>query len=150
MRDLYYGVAPRTVWENIQAFDKYPEKLEIFMRNDVMPKATLDSYTQAILGVWERELHNRIIPENMDLVRTCKKLHDENDCADIDIENWKSIHKKRLYLGQDTLNELCLLTKIKDALDTDDQKTASDLQIEMQDLVEELLNEYIIYKKNLL
>lgn len=149
-RDQYYGVAPRTVWENIQAFEKYPEKLEIFMQDDVMPKTTLDSYQQAILGVWARELHNRIIPETMDLVRDCKKLHDENDCVDIDEVNWKAIHEKRVYLGQDTLKELCLLTRIKKALDTGDQATASDLQIEMQEVVENLVNEYIIYKKNLL
>lgn len=148
-RDQYYGIAPRTVWENIQAFEKYPEKLEIFMRDDVMPRTTLDSYEQAILGVWARELHNRIIPETMDLVRDCKKLHDDNDCVDIDEVNWKSIHEKRLYLGQDTLKDLCLLTRIKKALDNGDQKTASDLQIEMQDIVEKLVNEYVIYKKNL-
>lgn len=149
-RDQYYGIAPRTVWENIQAFEKYPEKLEIFMRDDVMPRTTLDSYEQAILGVWARELHNRIIPETMDLVRDCKKLHDDNDCVDIDLVNWKSIHEKRLYLGQDTLKDLCLLTRIKKALDNGDQKTASDLQIEMQEVVESLVNEYVIYKKNLL
>ncbi|NCB03582.1 MAG: glutamine synthetase, partial [Spirochaetia bacterium] len=149
-RDQYYGTAPRTVWENIQAFDKFPEKLEIFMRDDVMPKTTLDSYRQAILGVWERELHNRIIPETMDLVRDCRKLHDDNDCVDIDHVNWKNIHEKRVYLGQDTLTELCLLTRIKRALDIGDQKTASDLQIEMQEVVEKLVSEYIIYKKNLL
>lgn len=149
-RNQYYGIAPRTVWENIQAFDKYPEKLEIFMRDDVMPKTTLDSYRQATLGVWARELHNRIIPETMDLVRSCKKLHDDNDCVDIDIKNWNSIHKKRVYLGQDTLKTLCLLTRIKEALDKEDQKTASDLQIEMQEVVENMMNEYITYKKNLL
>ena len=149
-RDQYYGIAPRTVWENIQAFEKYPEKLEIFMRDDVMPRTTLDSYEQAILGVWARELHNRIIPETMDLVRDCKKLHDDNDCVDIDQVNWKSIHEKRLYLGQDTLKDLCLLTRIKKALDKGDQKTASDLQIEMQEVVENLVNEYVVYKKNLL
>ena len=44
------------------------------MLDDVMPEATLDSYRQALLQTWEKELYNRIIPEVMDLVRDCKKL----------------------------------------------------------------------------
>ena len=148
-RDKLFGVAPRTVWENIQAFGKYPKKLEIFMRDDVMPLTTLDSYRQAILEVWARELHNRIIPETMDLVRECKKLHDDDDCVDFDIANWKSIQDMRIYLGQDTLTERCLLTRIKDALDEGDYDTASNLQIEMQEVVDRMVNQYIIYKKNL-
>jgi glutamine synthetase len=148
-RDKLFGVAPRTVWENIQAFGKYPDKLEIFMRDDVMPLTTLDSYRQAILEVWARELHNRIIPETMDLVRECKKLHHDEDCVDFDIANWKSIQDMRIYLGQDTLTERCLLTRIKDALDQDDYDTASNLQIEMQEVVDRMVNRYIIYKKNL-
>ncbi len=149
-RDKLFGRAPRTVWENARAFEKYPEKLKIFTLDSVMPKSTLDSYKQAILEVWATELHNRIIPGNMDIVRECKKLHDDSNCVDFDTANWKSIQSLRVYLGQDTLSDRCLLTRIKDALDTGDYQKASDLQIEMQETMEELINKYIIYKKNLL
>ena len=119
------------------------------MLDDVMPEATLDSYRQALLQTWEKELYNRIIPEVMDLVRDCKKLHNDDDCVDFDIAKWKEIHDMRVYLGQDTLSEMCLLTRIKEALKNKDYETASNLQIEMQSVEERLIEVYIIYKKNL-
>lgn len=148
-RERLYGFVPRTVWENLQAFDKFPDKLKVFMLDDVMPEATLDSYRQALLQTWEKELYNRIIPEVMDLVRDCKKLHDDDDCVDFDIAKWKEIQEMRVYLGQDTLSDMCLLTRIKEALKNKDYETASNLQIEMQAVEERLVEVYIIYKKNL-
>lgn len=83
-RDKFFGKAPRTVWENISAFDEYPEKLEIFKRDDVMTELALESYRQATLDQWKTELHNRIVPDVMDVVRHCTKLHDDDDCVDYD------------------------------------------------------------------
>ncbi len=148
-RDKYFGKAPNTVWENIKAFDLYPEKLEIFKRDDVMTDLALESYKSAILEQWSTELHNRIIPDNMDLIRACSKAHDDLDCVDYDRHNWEKIQRLRNQLGRDTLDELCLLTKIKVALDEEDYDTASDLQLEMQEKVQELTDLYITYKKNL-
>lgn len=148
-RDRYFGKAPSTVWENIQAFEKYPEKLEIFKRDDVMTDLALASYKEAILEQWATELHNRIIPETMDLVRACSKAHDEMDCVDFDRSNWEKIQRLRNQMGRDTLDDLCLLTRIKNALDDGNYDIASELQIEMQQKVEELTELYIVYKKNL-
>ena len=49
-RDKFFGKAPRTVWENISAFDEYPEKLEIFKRDDVMTELALESYQSGDTG----------------------------------------------------------------------------------------------------
>ena len=57
-RDVLFGRAPRTVWENICAFDDHAEKLEIFQRDNVMTPITLASYKEAIVGQWATELHN--------------------------------------------------------------------------------------------
>ncbi len=148
-RDRFFGRAPRTVWENIQAFDNYPEKLKIFKRDDVMSDITLESYREAILGQWATELHDRIIPDTMDFVRACSKAHDDIDCVDYDRHYWEKIQRLRNQLGRDTLDEDCLLTKIKKALDKGDYNEASDMQIEMQEKVRELTELYITYKKNL-
>ena len=67
-RSRYFGRAPRTVWENIQAFEDYPEKLDIFRRDDVMSDIALASYKEAIRAQWATELHDRIIPDTMDFV----------------------------------------------------------------------------------
>ncbi len=148
-RDKFFGKAPSTVWENIVAFDKYPEKLDIFKRDDVMTEIALESYKAAILDQWATELHNRIIPETMDLLRACVKAHSDIDCVDYDRHYWEKIQRLRNQLGRDTLDEPCLLTRVKIALDDGDYQLASDLQIEMQAKVEELTRLYIIYKKNL-
>ena len=148
-RDEFFGKAPRTVWENIKAFDENPEKLDIFKRDDVMTDITLDSYREAIRAQWATELHDRIIPDTMDFVRACSKAHDDMDCVDYDRHYWEKIQRLRNQLGRDTLDEMCLLTRIKKALDRGDYDQASDMQIEMQAKVEELMNLYIIYKKNL-
>lgn len=148
-RSKYFGSAPRTVWENIQAFEDYPEKLAIFRRDDVMSEIALESYVEATTAQWATELHDRIIPDTMDFVRECCKAHDENDCVDYDRYYWEKIQRLRNQLGRDTLDEFCLLTRIKRALDRGEYDQASAMQIEMQHKVEELTNLYITYKKNL-
>lgn len=148
-RDKFFGKAPSTVWENLQAFEKYPEKLEIFKRDDVMTDMALESYRVAILDQWATELHNRIIPDTMDLIRACSKAHDDLDCVDFDRNNWEKIQRLRNHLGRDTLDDYCLLTQVKMALDEGEYDKASELQIEMQEKVQQLTELYIIYKKNL-
>ena len=148
-RDRYFGHAPRTVWENLRAFEMFPEKLDIFKRDDVMTGPSLDSYREAILDNWTMELKNRTVPETMDLLRECKKLHEDDDCVDYDRHYWGKVLQLRNRLGRDTLDEKCLLSRIIEALNNRDYQTASDLQIEMQASVEELRRLYVIYKKNL-
>ena len=48
-RDRFFGKAPKTVWENISAFDRNPEKLDIFRRDDVMTDMAPVSYTHLTL-----------------------------------------------------------------------------------------------------
>ena len=114
-----------------------------------MTPITLESYKEAILAQWTTELHNRIVPNTMDLIRQCVKCHDDSDCVDYDVVYWEKINTIRNHLGRDKLNEQCLLTRIVRALDQKDYETASGLQIEMQEKVKELTDLYIIYKKNL-
>ncbi len=148
-RDEFFGRAPRTVWENLKAFDENADKLAIFKRDDVMTDVTLDSYREAVRAQWATELHDRIIPDTMDFVRACSKAHDDMDCVDYDRHYWERIQRLRNYLGRDTLDKYCLLTRIKQALDSGKYNDASDMQIEMQEVVAELTRLYIIYKKNL-
>ena len=148
-RDKFFGEVPRTVWENLSAFKLHSEKLKIFQRDDVMTEITLASYHKAILDQWVTELHNRIVPNTMDLIRQCMKCHDDNDCVDYDWSYWGKINAIRNYLGRDTMDEQCLLTKVVRALDAGEYQKASDMQIEMQEKVTELTDLYIIYKKNL-
>lgn len=149
-RDKYFGKPPETVWECVRALEEYPDKLQVLLQDGVMDELTLESYKEAIIAQWAMELHNRIIPNTMDLVRQCKKCHLDNDCTDLDVLNWGKIQELRVYLGQDKIGKLSLLSRIKYALDDGDYQLASDLQKEMQLKVDEMVEIYINYKKNLL
>lgn len=150
-RERLFGKAPATVWENLQAFHKYPDKVKVLTNHArVIDKLALESYEEATLAAWSTELHNRIIPNTMALVRECKKLHDDQECTDFDLQNWKRIQELRVYLGQDEIVRKSLLTRIKLALDGQNYNEASELQIEMQEKVQELIDTYTEYKKNLL
>ena len=114
-----------------------------------MSDIALASYKEAIRAQWATELHDRIIPDTLDFVRACCKAHDDLDCVDYDRYYWDKIQGLRTHLGRDLLDVPCLLTRIIRALDAEDYSTASQLQLEMQEQVEELMQLYIIYRKNL-
>ena len=86
----------------------------------------------------------------MDFIRTCVKLHDVKDFNDVDVQNWLEIERLKRALGQNTLEQECLLTQIKRALDDERYDDASDLQLEIKARKEELMNRYAEYQKNLL
>ena len=146
-RQHLFGVAPATVWENLQAIRKYPEKVKA-IQGDVISDLAVESFFTATLNQWKMELHNRIIPNYMNIVRECVKLHGE-DATDYDVENWNQINRLRFYIGKDTLSEKCLLTRVKEALDEEDYDLASDLQVELQQKIDQLIGIYLRYKKNL-
>mgnify|MGYP000864861892 FL=1 len=145
-----FGRAPATVWENMQAFDRYPEKLGIFKEGDVMKQQVLDSYREQVISQWKTELHDRVIPQNMALIRGCVKLHSEDDFSDFDVKNWIEIDKLRHELGKDTITEKSILTRAKDALDDGNYSEASEMQKLIQKKVATLISLYTRYKKNIL
>lgn len=149
-RAKLFGHAPATVWENMQAFDHYPEKLEIFKAGDVMKQKVLDSYREQVISQWKTELHDRVIPQNMALIRSCVKLHSEDDFSDFDVKNWIEIDKLRHELGKDTITEKSILTRAKDALDDGNYSEASEMQKLIQKKVATLISLYTRYKKNIL
>jgi glutamine synthetase len=149
-RDKYFGVAPRNVWENICFFNRQNEHTKIFERGGVMSEITIDSYHEAIIAQWRTELHDRIVPNVMEELRKMKRLHEPGEGNDYDDMMWSEVNELRKEIGKSTLKNPCLLTKIKDALDSEDYDKASDLQIEMQQKMEELSTLYGKYKRNLL
>ena len=68
----------------------------------------------------------------------------------MDVQNWLEIERLKRALGQNTLEQKCLLTQIKDALDEHRYGDASDLQLEIKEKKEQLMNLYADYQKNLL
>ena len=149
-RNRQFGRAPATVWQNLKAFDLYPDKMKIYKNNDVFPKLIIASYREAILAQWKTELHDRLIPSVMEFVRGCKRLHNYEDFTDYDVKNWNEIDALRHELAKDTITEKALLSRTKQALDDNLYDVASDLQLEVKAKKEKLTGLYENYKKNLL
>lgn len=149
-RQKLFGKAPATVWENLRNFDNYKDRLDVFYKGGVMSPLVINSYVEQTLSHWKTELHDRIIPATMSFVRECKKVHDDSEFTDMDIKLWLSIDKMRHEIAKDELNEFCLLTQVKNALDSGDYALASELQLKLQAKVNALSETYSMYIHNVL
>jgi glutamine synthetase len=149
-REELFGVAPSTVWENISAFKRHPDKLNVLKNGGVMNDKLLDSYLSATVTQWTTELQNRLIPDTMELVRDCVKCHSDEDGTDLDAVLWTRIEDLRNYLARDTLEKKCLLTRVKQLLNEGAYDEASALQTEMQRDAKLLRDTYLEYKRNIL
>ena len=92
---------------------------------------------------------SRIIPENRDIVRAAKEAKTDF-VTDLDSSNWNKINGIRSYLAKDSIDEKSLFTLLINALNEGDYATASGLQVEMYDKVEELKALYDAYAKNMI
>lgn len=148
-REARFGHHPATVWENLNNFCDYPEKREVLTSAGTLRDQIIDSFAQGELIRWKIELMSRIIPENRALITKFKEIK-RDDCSDIDEVNWDEINAMRQYLAKDSLNTKSLFTRIIEALTNTDYRTASELQVEMYNTMEELKAKYAKYKANMI
>lgn len=148
-RDALFGAPPKTVWENIEKLRAANGKLNVLKDGDVFTDRIINSYIAAIESNWTFELENRIIIENMEVIRNSKKRHD-TDASDLDVVHWEEIQTLRLKLMKDSLATKSLFTQIIDAIHDKEYSTVSNLQVEMHGEIKKLKELYHGYKRNLL
>ena len=68
--------------------------------------------------------------------------------TDQDSYNWNKLKDVRAYLAKDSIDEKSLFTRLTNALKDGDFATASKLQVEMYDKIEELKKLHDAYVKN--
>ena len=149
-RNTYFGKAPATVYENLSAIDKYPEKLTILKRNSVMTDKIIASYKAGALERWATDIEHRILAKHMDEIRSYKPLHSQGKALDLDVSNWMKIDELRHYIVKDSYSSKSLATRLKNALHAEDFAQASRLCVELDEKMEKLRVLYDDYKKNLL
>lgn len=149
-RDALFSKPPKTVWENVTSFDKYPEKVEVLKSGNVFSDKLIGSYKASVMGQWTAELSGRIIPNNMGIIRKYSKLHGVDDITDLDVVNWEKCNSLRHYLMKDSLTNKSLFTKIRSSISENDYVAISDNQVEMMKNMTELKHLYATYKQNLL
>ena len=149
-RDKLYGKAPSTVWENISAFASNEIKQQVLKKGDVFTDELINSFRVSTTEKWKNELQGRIIHDNIMLLKTFVKLHNESDHAtDLDVVNWERIVYLKTKLMKDSMAKKCIFTKIKTAISQGDYDSASDLQIQMNEKMSEIRALYIEYKNNI-
>lgn len=145
-----FGKAPSTVYENLSGFAKYPEKTKMLQEDDVFSDQIINSFVLGAERRWITEINNRIIANYSDEIRNCSMLHTPDNALDLDVARWQSINELRRYIMKDSYKNKGLFTKIREASDSNDYETVSNLQIELDEKIEELRELYSSYTKNLL
>ncbi|MDZ5254758.1 glutamine synthetase [Clostridium sp. LIBA-8841] len=149
-RNEYFGIAPATVYENLSAFDKYPEKLEVLKVNSVFTDKLINSFKIATIKRWTTEITARIIPSYIKDIRAAKQLHCCDKALDLDVSTWMTINELRHITMKDSYHRRSLFTQLKNAINESDFEKASDLQIKVDKNMSELEELYSTYKRNLL
>jgi glutamine synthetase len=149
-REKYFGKAPATIFENLSAFNKYPEKLNSLKAGDVLNDKLVNSFRLAVTKRWLTEISGRIIANYSDEIRSYKMIHSLDKALDLDVSNWMAINNLRYYLMKDTYTAKSLFTRIKEAIEDRNYELVSTLQLEVDARMKELRERYTNYKKNLL
>jgi len=148
-RDELFGKPPATVWENMEAFRKYPEKVAVISSGGALHERIINAFRDGALLRWKTELISRILPELRAIVRKAKKI-DAEFVTDLDAYNWNKIFLLRAALAKDSIDEKSLFTRLINALNSGEFELASRLQVEIYDKIEELKALYDAYEKNII
>lgn len=148
-RNQRFSIPPATVYENMKNLEIQSYKIESLIQGDVFTDKIINSFKTGAIDKWKKELKNRIIQDNIDIIRSLKKLHDTDDMNTLDEVAWDNINNLKHYLMKDTMSKKSLFTQIKEAIESKDYELASNLQIEMKDKMKEVQHLYIQYQKNI-
>ncbi len=136
-RDAMFGAPPATVWENMEAFEKYPAKVKVITAGGALRPQIIKSFREGALLRWKTEIIARILPEMRDIVRSAQLIESPYR-TDQDSYNWNKLKAAREFLAKDSIEKKSLFTRLTNALNSGDFATASKLQVEMYDKIEEL------------
>ncbi len=148
-RNRIFGMPPATAWENIRSLNLYIDKKDVLLNGEVFTNEIINSFKTANISKWETELQSRIIPMNIDIVRECTKIHNNETATDLDDTMWDKINNIRIDLMKDSMDRKSLFTNIREALANEEYELASSLQQEMTVRMDEIRELYAVYKRNL-
>ena len=145
-RDRLFGKPSENVYHSIYILKSNPDVEPILCNGDVFNSMILDSYYQAMLGRWEMELLEKIIPANLQTIRNVVRKDDGSNSYD-DIL-WNEIVSLKVRLAKDSDTETSIFTKIKNAIGERNWEETSKYQLEMKSTMTELRAKYKAYCEN--
>ena len=149
-RARLFGKPPATVWENMCAIKNYPEKIAVLTTGNILKKEFIESFAKGALIRWQTELLNRIIPEYHKEICLMKKLHDDDNHATHDAAMWEKIAAMRNTMAKDVTEQPSLFTMTREAFARGDFDAASNLQLEMAEIMQKLKAQYNEYQHNII
>ena len=149
-RSVLFGKPPATVWENMCAFDKYPEKVKVLTAGNILKPEFIASFKEGALIRWKTELQSRLLPECAHAVASMRRLHNSETCTDWDLAMWSKVNKLRARLAKDSYAEKSLFTRMRTALEAADYDTVSQLKLEISATMAELKALYNVYQQNII
>lgn len=150
VRNKIFGNPPNTVWENIKNLDIFDNKRQILLRGNVFTNEIIESYRDSILRRWLTELTDRIIRNDIKIIKKIIKLHQDDIATDLDKARWREIQELKDELSKNTIDKKCLFSKIHEHIEQGDYDNVSKLQLEIENKMYILKKLYNRYKKNLL
>ena len=145
-RDRLFGKPSENVYHSIYILKSNPDVEPILCNGDVFNSMILDSYYQAMLGRWEMELLEKIIPANLQTIRNVVRKDDGSNSYD-DIL-WNEIVSLKVRLAKDSDTETSIFTKIKNSIRERNWEETSKYQLEMKSTMKELRAKYKAYCEN--
>lgn len=149
-RDALFSKPPATVWENLQNLKVYSDKAAVLTAGNTFRAELIEAFVAGALIRWKTELLNRIIPENMEIVKACIPLHDADTATDVDVEAWAKIAALRATIAKSCKDQLSIFDQIRKAVSAEELDKASELQVVMADKITKLKALYAEYQKNII
>lgn len=149
-RGKLFGEPPATVWENMCAFEKYPEKVAVLTAGNILKPEFIASFKEGALIRWKTELQSRFLPECANVVASMRRLHNADTCTDWDLAMWGKVNKLRAKLAKDSYAEKSLFTRMRNALCASNYDEVSKLYLEISATMEKLKAHYHVYQQNII
>lgn len=145
-RDATFGTPPATVYDSLKNFISDEAVCDILCAGDVFSDKLLRAYSQAMLDMWQKELVERIIPRNINTLRSYTKLHDIDNSYDSSL--WQEILHHKITLAKNTDENFSVFGSIKNAIESKNLSEISKLQLKMNLLMKETADLYKEYSEN--
>ncbi|MHB8070449.1 MAG: glutamine synthetase [Candidatus Cryosericum sp.] len=134
-RDHLFGVPPATVWENMRNLEIFPDRLGVLTAGGTLTRRVIDAFKGSATERWKRELLVRIVPEDLEIIRSCQP-RDLTSARAMDLR--RRIDALRHELADDKDGSLSLCTQLTTALAENRLAEASRLQLIVAGRMEQL------------
>ena len=117
------------------------------MQGDIFDSKIIQSYSLAMLNQWVMELKDRILPENMEVIRSLRLL-DDGEVTALDEARAEKIQGLKRELMKDRPESLSLFTQLRQAIDDKNYPEVSRLQLVIAEKMQILKKLYAEYRRN--